>query len=218
MKLFKEILFLLQKEFLLEWKQKYAISGILLYVSCTVFIIYLAALEMEAGVWNSLFWIIVVFSSVNAVAKSFVQENSNRQLYYYQLVSPLAVILSKMIYNTLLLWVLSGLAYGMFSLFNPSPVEYGDRFLVAILLGGMGFAITLTFVSAIASKANNGATLMAILGFPVMLPILIAVLKISRNALVLSMGSIQGSISILMAIDLLLLALAIVLFPYLWRD
>ncbi len=218
MNLVKEILFLLQKEFLLEWKQKYALSGILLYVCATVFIIYLAALEMEAGVWNTLFWIIVVFASVNGVAKSFVQENSNRQLYYYQLVSPVAVIISKILYNTLLLWILSGLAYGMFSLFNPSPVEYGDKFFIAVLLGGMGFAITLTFVSAIASKASNGATLMAILGFPVLLPILIAVLKISRNALVLSMGSVAGSINMLIAIDLLLLALAIALFPYLWRE
>ena len=216
--LLKEIVFLLQKEFLLEWKQKYAISGILLYVCSTVFIIYLAASEIEAGIWNSLFWIIVVFASVNAVAKSFIQENGSRQLYYYQLVSPYAVLLSKMIYNTLLLWILTGLAYLMFSIFHPSPVEYGDKFLLAVLLGGLGFSVTLTFISAIASKANNGSTLMAILGFPILIPILVAIISISRNALVLRMGSIQGSINILIATDLLLLAAAIVLFPYLWRD
>lgn len=218
MNLLKEIVFLLQKEFLLEWKQKYAISGILLYVCSTVFVIYLATSEIEAGVWNSLFWIIIVFASVNAIAKSFIQENGARQLYYYQLLNPYAVILSKMLYNTLMLWVLAALAYFIFSLFNPSPVEYGGKFLLAVLLGGLGFSVTLTFVSAIASKANNGSTLMAILGFPVLIPILIAIISISRNALVLRMGSIQGSVNILVAIDLLLLVAALVFFPYLWRD
>ncbi|MEM9992097.1 MAG: heme exporter protein CcmB [Bacteroidota bacterium] len=209
---------MLRKELTLEWKQKYALSGILLYVCSTVFVVYLASSEMNASVWNSFFWVIVIFAAVNAIAKSFIQESGSRQLYYYQLVSPYAVVVSKIIYNTLVLWLLSGLAYLMFALFHPSPVEYGGKFLLAILLGGLGFSVTLTFVAAIAARASNGSTLTAILGFPILLPILVAIISISRNALVLRMGSIQGSINMLVAIDLLLLAAALALFPYLWRD
>lgn len=219
MNLFAQIYFLLQKEGRLEWRQKYAISGILLYVFSTVFIVYTATIQVQPNVWNPLFWIIVLFASVNAVVKSFVQESGKRELYYYQLVNPVAIILSKIIYNSLLLMVLSLLSWGAFSLVTINPVKDAGMFFLALLLGGIGFSITLTFVSAIAAKANNSATLLAILGFPLVIPILLTLLKISANALRLIQDTAVGTdFLILVAIDILLLGLAVIMFPFLWRD
>ncbi len=219
MGLANEIFFLIRKELLLEWRQKYAISGILLYVVSTVFIVYFASQNIQNQAWNSLFWIVVLFASVNAITKSFVQENSNRQLYYYSLVNPLAVILSKIVYNTLLLLVLSLLSYAAFSLFVGNPIRHAGQFYLALFLGSAGFSITFTFISAVASKANNNATLMAILGFPLIIPILLTLLKLSANALGLIQDSaIDTDITILIAIDFILLGMSILLFPYLWRD
>ena len=215
----KSILFLIQKEFLLEWRQKYAIGGILLYVFATVFIVFIASEEVSARTWNSLFWIVILFTSVNAVVKSFTQENGNRAIYYYTLLNPIAVLLSKIIYNVLLLLLLGVLAYGAFTLFLNTPVVQRPKFLLAILLGSTGFSIALTFISAIASKANNSAVLMAILGFPVIIPILLTVIKLSERAF--ERGDViesTNSIAVLGAIDLILLALSLVLFPFLWRE
>lgn len=114
MKLIQQISLLLLKDLRLEWRQKYAVSGILLYVLSTVFVVYVAAGETAPEVWNSLFWIVSLFASVNAIVKSFVQENSARALYYYVLFNPIAVILSKIIYNFLLLFLLIVVAYGAF--------------------------------------------------------------------------------------------------------
>ena len=215
----KSILFLIQKEFLLEWRQKYAIGGILLYVFATVFIVFIASEEVSARTWNSLFWIVILFTSVNAVVKSFTQENGNRAIYYYTLLNPIAVLLSKISYNVLLLLLLGVLAYGAFTLFLNTPVVQRPKFLLAILLGSTGFSIALTFISAIASKANNSAVLMAILGFPVIIPILLTVIKLSERAF--ERGDViesTNSIAVLGAIDLILLALSLVLFPFLWRE
>lgn len=215
----KSILFLIQKEFLLEWRQKYAIGGILLYVFATVFIVFIASEDVTPQTWNSLFWIVVLFASVNAVVKSFTQENSNRSIYYYTLLNPIAVLLSKIIYNVLLLLLLGVLAYGAFVLFIDNPIVQLPRFLLAIFLGSTGFSIALTFISAIASKANNSATLMAILGFPVIVPILLTVIKLSERAF--ERGDViesTNSIAVLGAIDLILLALSLILFPFLWRE
>jgi len=119
----QQILFLLQKEITLEFRQKYAISGILLYIFSTIFVVYMGtASRTEPPIWIVLFFIIVLFTSVNAVAKSFVQESGNRQLYYYSIANPIAIILSKMIYNTLLLLFLSFLALGVFSLIMGYPI------------------------------------------------------------------------------------------------
>ncbi len=215
----KEIFFLLKKDLTLEWRQKYAISGILLYVFSTVFVVYTSFIRVQPNVWNVLFWIILLFASVNAIVKSFVQENGNRQLYYYQLANPTAVILSKIIYNSLLLLLLSFLTYGLFSLVVGNPVKDYTQFFIALLLGSLGFAITFTFVSAISAKANNSATLMAVLSFPIIIPIIMTLVKISANALrLLNDTSVGKDMLILVAIDVILVSMAFILFPYLWKD
>ena len=219
MNIFQEIGFLLRKEIMLEFRQKYAISGILLYIFSTIFVVYMSAGTADGRMWNNLFWIIVLFASVNAVAKSFLQESGDRQLYYYTLVNPIAIIVSKMIYNTLLLLILSFLAYGVFSLVIANPVRDTNLFYLTILLGSLGFSITFTFISAIASKANNSASLMAILGFPIIIPILMTLVNISLNAIgEFNDSTINDNILILLAIDLLLAGAALILFPFLWRD
>lgn len=217
--LLKEILALLQKEFLLELRQKYAISGILLYVLSTVFIVYLSFIEVQAQVWNTLFWIIILFTSVNAITKSFVQENSARQLYYYSIANPSAVLLAKIIYNVILLGLLSLIAFLIFSLVTINPIRDQGLFFTALFLGSTGFGIAFTFISAISAKASNNATLMAILGFPVIIPIIMTLIKISANAIgLISDTEIWKDILTLVAIDTILIALTFVLFPYLWRD
>lgn len=219
MQIVQEILFLLRKELLLEWRQKYAIGGILLYVVSTVFIVFLATLVIAPPIWNILFWIIVLFASVNAIVKSFVQENSNRQIYYYQLADPIAIIVSKMLYNIALLFLIAALSYGAMSIVAENPVRDAGIFWAALFLGSVGFSITFTFISAIASKADNSATLMAILSFPLVIPILGTLMKISRSALALEQDtSLSKDFMILGAIDLILFGLAIILFPFLWKD
>jgi heme exporter protein B len=102
---------LLKKEIILEWRSKYAFNGILLYIVSTVFVCYIS-FNLNPGfkgsqgypiVWNILFWIIMLFASVNAIAKSFLQESKSRLLYYYSIAHPQAIIISKTIYNALLM-------------------------------------------------------------------------------------------------------------------
>ncbi|WP_375584042.1 heme exporter protein CcmB [Cyclobacterium xiamenense] len=221
--MWKEIALLIRKELVLEWRQKYAINGILLYVVSAIFITYLS---MGAGkgnlavpVWNALYWIIMLFSSVNAVAKSFVQEHQGRQLYYYMLASPESIILSKTIYNTLLTLVLALLGYLVFGLVFGDPVADRPLFLLNLLLGALGFSASLTMVSAIASKASNNGTLMAILSFPVLLPILLMAIQVSKNAIDgLDREINLDKILTLLAINAIVAASSYILFPYLWRS
>lgn len=211
---------LLLKEIRLELRQKYAISGVLLYVISTVFVVYLTlGQEVGGAVWAAFFWIIVLFASINAIAKSFVQENPKRQLYYYSLADPSAVILAKMIYNSLLLLVISFLAFGIFSIVVGNPVQDMILFSQTLALGSLGFSITFTFISAISAKANQSATLMAILSFPVILPILMTLMRLTKVALHLMTDSAYYiDMIILLCIDVILGALTFILFPYLWRD
>lgn len=220
MNLLSETKHLLLKEIRLELRQKYAISGVLLYVLSTVFVVYITLGQQIGGaVWAAFFWIIVLFASVNAIAKSFVQESPKRQLYYYSLASPSSIILAKMLYNCVLLLGISFLAYFVFSVVVGNPVKNSLLFYQILALGSIGFSITFTFISAISAKANQSATLMAILSFPVIIPMLMTLMRLSKIALELMTDSAYyKDILILLCIDVILGVLAFILFPYLWRD
>ena len=210
---------LLRKEILLEFRQRYAIGGILLYVVSTVFVVYLSFQQVKPPVWNALFWIISLFAAVNAVAKSFVQESGKRQLYYYSLASPIAIIYSKIFYNALLLSILAVLTYATMSVLVSNPIVEPSLFWLTMLLSSVGFAITFTFISAIAAKANNSGTLMAVLSFPVILPILLELIRLTLIAI----GFVKDSswykdVLILTAIDFILLSMVYILFPFLWKE
>ncbi|MGZ4117669.1 MAG: heme exporter protein CcmB, partial [Bacteroidia bacterium] len=179
-----QIKYLVAKEIKQEMRNKYALGGILLYVVSTVFVSYLSFKKIvNPATWNALFWIILLFASINAIAKSFISETKGRLLYLYTLTSPQAVILSKIIYNSLLLIVLAGLCLAVYSLFIGNIIQDMPLFLITLLLGSFGFSSLLTMVSAIASKASNNFTLMAILSFPILIPLLIVLIKLSKNAI-----------------------------------
>lgn len=218
--LLKQVISLVSRELTLELRQKYVLNGILLYVISTIFISYLSFRKIiDPPTWNALFWIIMLFASVNAVSKSFIQESRGRLLYLYTLASPQAVILSKMIYNMLLMIIISLICFGFYVMFIGNLVQDIPLFMLALLLGSIGFAALLTMVSAIASKANNNFTLMAILSFPIMVPLLITLIKLSKNAVDgLALSVSYYSILALAAINVIIIILSYLLFPYLWRD
>lgn len=219
MTLFKQVWALVRKEFLIEWRYRSAINGIFLYVFSTVFLIYIAFNQIQSKAWNVLFWIVILFASVNAVAKSFVQENSARQLYYYTLVHPIALLLSKMIYNTLLLLIIGVLNFASFYLVAGNPVLYPGQFVLAYVVGVTALSLTITFVSAISVKANNSATLISVLSFPLVVQILLVLIKISANAIgIIQDSAIWNEFLILFSINLLLLGISLLLFPFVWRD
>ncbi|WP_262905400.1 heme exporter protein CcmB [Hymenobacter nitidus] len=221
--LLREIWYLIQKDFRLEWRQRAALSGMLLYVGSTVFVCYLSfALrggELPVPAWNALFWIILLFTAVNAVAKGFLQESQGRLLYYYTLVQPQAVIMAKIVYNALLLLGLALAGFGLYAVVLGNPVQNMPLFLANVVLGAVGFASTLTLVSGIAAKATNSSTLMAVLGFPLMVPMLLLLIKVSKNALDgLEFDASRSSLLTLVALNLIVSAVSYLLFPFLWRS
>jgi len=216
----KEIKYLVGKEIRLELKQKYVINGILLYLVSTIFVTYLAFEDViSVEIWNSLFWIILLFIAVNGISKSFSQESPSRQLYYYTLASSQSIVLSKIIYNFLLMVILSALAACFFILLMGNKVLNMSLFILTLLLGSLGLSSVLTMVSAIASRASRNFSLMAILSFPIVLPLLATLMKVSSSALRSpEWAGNTGFIVILLTINGGVIILAFLLFPYLWRD
>jgi heme exporter protein B len=211
---------LLKKEFLLESRQQHTLYGVMLYIASTVFVIYLTIDSPDADTWNSLFWITQLFICINAVAKSFLQEARGRMLYYYSITSPVVFILSKLSYNVLLMLAMNLVNLLLYSAFMGNPTESFLQFLFIGLLGSMGLGLVFTMLAAIASKAMQQASLMAILGFPLIIPQLLLLVRLSKTAFseVFRDGVPQQLVLLLVSLDILIVFLAVIFYPFLWKD
>ncbi len=218
MKNLNQILTLFKKDVLLEVRQQYAFYGIILYVGATIFVMFMAVDQPGNTIWNGLFWVVQLFISVNAVAKSFLQESRNRMLYYHSITGPKNFILAKLLFNALLMLLMSSISFILFTLFLGNPVIMFIPFAGLVLLGGFSLSLVFTFLAAIAAKAQQNAAIMAILGFPLIIPQLIMLMKISSAAFSSTADIQLTPVLLLGVIDVLVILLAIILFPFLWKD
>lgn len=175
--------------------------------------------QPEDKVWNGLFWVLQLFVCINAVAKSFLQENRGRMLYYYSIASPIHFVLSKLLFNAILMLFMNILSLGVFTLLLGNPVIRMGEFMLISILGGISLSLVFTFLAAIAAKAQQQAAMMAIMGFPIIIPQLLLLTKVSAAAFT---SAIQNGwwqmVGLLGALDIMVIALAIILFPFLWKD
>ncbi len=176
--------------------------------------------QPESTVWNGLFWIIQLFICVNAVAKSFLQESSARMLYFYSITSAIDFVVAKLIYNTLLMLLMSLLSLLLFSILLGVPVTNFFLFTAIVCFGGISLSLVFTFLAAVASKAQQNASLMAILGFPLITPQLLLLIKLSKAAFgeAFKQGALLQITLLLLAFDIMIIALSVILFPFLWKD
>lgn len=217
------LLALLRKEMLLEWRQKHALAGVLLYVLATVFVCYLGFQRLEsAKTWGVLLWVTGVFTAFNAMQKTFASESAGTQLFLYTLAHPRFIILSKAIYNAVFIALLNLVSVLFFLLFFGTEVLQSvdwPQFLLGLVLGSTGLGLALTFVAGIAFKSEGGVGLVAILGFPVIMPLLITIVRHTTAALEGASATQNGlNLMVLLVLNVVSFVLSYVLFPYLWRE
>lgn len=220
--LVKQIWTLLWKDIRIEWKSPQTFNALLLYILNVVMICYLG-FGLRVGqigglTWVVLFWIMILFAATNAITKSFLQESDKRNLYYYTLANPLAVLIAKLIYNAFILIVVGGVGLVFYVLMLGNPILDMLLFSNVFVLGCISIANTLTMISAIASKTQQSLGMTVVLGFPIIIPTFLMLLKASKNALDgLAWTTTQDELMTLLAINMIVIIVSLVLFPYLWR-
>ena len=209
------ILSLIKKELLLEFRQKATIGGVLVYIIGTVFVSALCFKgKLDKPTWNTL------FTSVTISGKSFFKETGGQALFNFLHYTPQQFIISKIIYNMLFMLCLSFITFFFYVFFIKNEVENMGLFVVILILASTGLAGVLSLMSAIASKASGNFAIMSILSFPVLLPIILVVIHLSKQAIdgIEWAGLGFDFLVILTALNILTIALSFILFPYLWRD
>lgn len=214
----KKVFYLIKKDFIVDWRQQNALAGVLLYVLSMIVSIYMTLKQViDFEIWSGLYWIILLFIAVNAISKSFLQEEK-RDYYYFNTIAPSLLILSKLIYSFIYFLTLCLLSLLIFILFFDLRGTFNYLFLINLILGSLGLSSAFTLVSAISMRTSNRSIMMAVLGFPVVIPVMI--LAVSNTIRILDgyiWVQIKGNVLTLLSIDVLIVALALLLFPIIWK-
>lgn len=202
-----------------ELRERFVLAGILLYVLSASFIVFSIWRQLPAREWGLTFWVIFLFCALMAVLKTFGRESEGRYFYYYTLYHPLELFAAKAFYNLiLLLFIFLSLWFVLFIMAGDHFERHG-WFLITGLLACLGMSVQLTFISSIAIKTQQNASLTAILALPLMIPILINILKLTSYSLGATPDENPwNEVTLLGSIISLMAGMALWLFPYLWRS
>lgn len=216
----KQLLVLLKKEFLLDFRETSGLASIVIYLISILYSISLLFKNNYTPVsYSAVYLIIFLFTSIIVAHRSFVKEEKNSTIFHYLCYSPIQYILGKMIYSSLMNLVVAVLLFILFVLFNDLKIENISLFTINIIGLSIGMGILLTLMGSISNKVQSNFALMSIMSFPLLLPIMIISAKMCISAIqnIPTFMNIKYIVS-LYSMDAICLILACVLFPQVWEE
>lgn len=210
---------LIKAEWQLDKKKPAVISAAVLQLMSMALLAFLSQPQITAKIWNSLFWVILILCTLQAISKSFLGINRARWIYYNQLAPPIVILWSKIIYGILSMVFLTLANLLLFGFFMGFPIQHGLPYLTNLLLVVTGISFVFTLIGAIATKANQAGFLAPVLSLPVILPLILVGMKASNKTLdPVLVSNVWKDIALIGALDFLVLILATTLFQSLWKD
>ncbi len=211
------------KDLYSELRTRYALNSLIMFVVVTLSIILFstAGESVSPSLAAGILWIIIFFAAMSGLSRSFVSEEERGTTMTLQLwVKPSSVLLGKLAFNAVLIYVLNILIISVYLLTMQSfRVQTPFIFFVTILLGSFGLASASTFIAAIISKANSKGTLYPVLSFPILLPLLMSVIDATRLSVDgASVFEAFDDFKIMLSYAVVVTTAAIVLFDFVWRD
>lgn len=209
---------LLVKDFQEEFRSRYALSSLLMF---SVTSLVLISFSLGAGVWpanlhGALLWIVFFFAAMSGLGRSFIREEEKNTAALLKLsCSPELIFLGKFFFNLLLSWLVSILVLFLYLVLMNPPLASPGLLAAVVLGGGFGLAGAVTILAAIVARAANQSTLLPILAFPILLPLLMAAIEATRQAL--EGGGGMGAVGFLYSYSFILLAVSLLLFEYVWN-
>jgi heme exporter protein B len=217
-----KVISLIKIEWSLDLKRPAILASAILQMAVMAMLSMLSMLsqpEKATKIWNSLFWITLIFCTLQAISKSFLTVSRNRWIYWNQLSSPGQILWSKIIYGWITMIMLTLINLVLFGFFMGIPVIHMFAYIKILILVTGGISTIFTFIGAIASKANQAGFLAPVLSLPVILPLILLGIKASNKVFnPILVSSVNKDILMLTALDGLILVLSGILFSALWKE
>ena len=205
-----------------DMKNRSALAGILLFGLCSIYSAYLLNKSLVEGQYLVTFWILsILFAGFYTIQRDDHGQSKSSQLFLYTLVSPRLYITIKSIYSGLFLALINSLQWMFLLFFFGNDWVHGHSaslILLAVIAISLALGITLSFVHGISLKTQQPGSILAILGFATLIPILFAAVLLMQSIVLQTQQNADWGWMLILMMIALPFALSNVLYPYLWRD
>ena len=217
----------LHKDLLQEFRRRYVVNTLTIFVLSTLLLVLLAAgrTEINARLHAGLLWIVILFAAALGMGRSFVAEEAQGTVLLLRLhARPSMVYTGKLCFGVLLMLTVNILTALTYIILAGIEVVSPGLFAVSLILGTLGLAGATTMLSAIIARTSRGGPLLPMLLFPLLIPLLLSAVEATENSLVnssftgdpwqdsaqslVAMGSFAGVV----------ITASVLLFDYVWED
>lgn len=217
-----EVVAVFVKDWRAELRTRHALHTLLLFSLTTLLTVSTALGPLgvspseRVGVLPALLWIILLFAAAAGLPRSFVHEEETHTAIALRLAAtPSAVFCGKTLFCASLLAGVELILVPLYVAMMQLSIASAGGLVVALAMGGLGLAIASTLLAAIAAQAQGRAALFPILAFPLLLPLLLLAIELTR-------GAVEGVMPDAVLVNLVLydatMAVAgLMLFPLVWN-
>lgn len=214
---------LLKKDFSSEIRTRYAINslGMFIVVTVSVILFSIGNEKINEYLTGGLFWVVVFFTSMSGLSRAFVSEEERGTSLTLQLIArPESIYSGKFFFNVALVFTMNFVIALLFSLlFEMFLFKNFVLFMYAFIIGNIGVAASSTIIAAIIAKAGSKGTLYPVLAFPILLPLILTLIELTKKAM--DGNSISDSsveLAVLFCYDVIMISAAYLLFDFIWKD
>ena len=163
-------------------------------------------------------WVAIAFASILAASRAYAAESEDGALEAL-LLYPVAhelIYLGKLLGNLGLMLILSAVIAPLtITLYGVSLAGRELPFALTVLLGVMGFSIVSSFQSALTINLRSRESLLPVLIFPIIVPVVIASVKATVGLMTLDQAvDVWGWIRLLAGFNVVYLVVCTLAFPY----
>lgn len=214
---------LFKKDISSELRTRYAINALAMFIIVTISVILFSLGNETISIYlaGGLFWVVIFFSAMSGLSRAFVSEEERGTTLTLQLIAaPSTVFSGKLLFNIILVFSMNILIAILYSaLFESFIIENLALFLLAYVLGSFGIAISSTIIAAIIARANTKGTLYPVLSFPILLPLILTLIELTKNAMEgVTIGEAYIELAILLCYDVIMITSSYMLFDFIWQD
>lgn len=214
---------LYRKDWHSELRTRYAINALAMFILVTISVILFSIGNEKISEYltGGLLWVVIFFSAMSGLSRAFVSEEERGTTLTLQLIaSPSTIFSGKLLFNIVLVFLMNIAITLLYSaLFESFVIRNYEVFFLAFIFGNIGIAVSSTIIAAIISKASSKGTLYPVLSFPILLPLILTLLELTKFAI--DGDTLNDSwveIAVLVSYDVIMLSASYMLFDFIWKD
>jgi heme exporter protein B len=218
-----KVIAVFQKDWQSELRTRYAINALAMFILVTISVILFSIGQENVSehLTGGLFWVVIFFSAMSGLSRAFVSEEERGTTLALQLIAaPSTIYFGKLLFNLVLVLIMNvAIVILYFLLFESFIILNFGLFLFSLILGSFGIAISSTIIAAIISKANTKGTLYPVLSFPILLPLILTLMELTKFAMdgeLIANSLVE--LAVLVCYDVIMLTAGYMLFDFIWKD